>query len=429
MPDYPISLNLKIIEMKRYFLLLFFFFSGTCLFAQSLDQIYLLMVKKDFIGAKDGIDKFLSQPKNQNKQDALYYKGLIYSNYSWDEKLSPEEAFKLNMEAYDSYKKFLSMKPKDSMLNSEFLNIYEGFFNSGIKQFNAKSYEASLVSFKSALEVKNLIIEKKYTYENKKFTPLDTLLVNYTGTAAVQAKKEEEAISYFRMITDANVSGGDYQSVYEYLADYYSKNDKEKEMNEILEKGRRLYPGNDFWAQIDLAYTEKKGDEKATMAKYEQLIAGNPGNFALLYDYSVLLYNTIYTGEKKHPDDALLKEKLTRNLQEAIKADTGIDATMLMATHLFSLASEYSSEASMIKGTKPEDAKKKKEMNALANKYMDEFLPYADKYLNFLDAKPSLKPGQKANYRNMASNVSEVYSVKGNTKKADEYEKKKAAKQ
>lgn len=433
MPDLAISLAFKFQQMKKYFLLAVFSLLSAALFAQNLEDINDMMGNKDFKGAKAAIDKYLSQTKNLEKADAWYFKGRVYNAYSYDKQLPLDEAFQLKSDAYDAFKKHLPMDPKEMRMKLEnyasFLDLYYGFYDNGINRFNAKNFEGALQSFKKSLEVKDFILEKKYSYGETKLPVLDTALLVNTATSAVQAKKEEEAVRYFRMISDADISGKDYQSVYEYLSDYYSKNGNEKEMNDILTKARKYYPEDDFWDQIALMDAEKKGDENLLMAKYEELIALKPGNYALLYDYSALLYNTIYTGEKKHQNDQALKEKLTANLKEAIKVDKGIDATMLMATHLFSIASEYSSEASMIKGTKPDDVKKKKELNAQANKYMDEFLPYADAYLNYMDALPSLKPAQKANYRNMASNISEVYAVKGNTKKADEYDKKREAKQ
>ena len=56
-----------------------------------------------------------------------------------------------------------------------------------------------------------------------KLYPLDTSLVLNTATSAIQAKKTDEAVMYYRKLTDADVAGKDYEEVYEFLVDHYSK--------------------------------------------------------------------------------------------------------------------------------------------------------------------------------------------------------------
>ena len=70
--------------------------------------------------------------------------------------------------------------------------------------------------------------------------------------------------------------------------------------------------------------------------------------------------------------------------------DKGNDATILMTNHLFNMASDLSIEASKISGTKPEDVKKKKDLNAATAKAMDEFIPYGESSIAWFSKQSSL---------------------------------------
>ncbi len=152
------------------------------------------------------------------------------------------------------------------------------------------------------------------------------------------------------------------------------------------------------------------------------MLATDPKNFALAYNYAVELYNKNY-GRDGKPDNAS-KEKLVSVLKIAMESDPGIDATVLMANHTYNVAADNVSAASLVKGTKPEDVKKKNELKAISNKSMDECILYSDKAVKYFDGKTDLKPVQKANYKIVLGYLSDIYNLKGDAKKSAEYEKK-----
>jgi len=417
--------------MKKIAFFVLLLVLGNLVYSQSIDDINDMMGEKNYIGARKAIDTYLSVPKNQGKADGWYFKGRIYNALSYDSSLSHADVFVLKTDAFDAFLKYLPLDTKEVRMKMEsylsFLDLFYGFNDLGIFFFNDKDYKSSFNAFKKSMELKDFILQKKYDYPQAKVYTFDTSLILNTATAAAQAKLDAEAVMYFKQITDANISSKDYQNVYEYLADYYSKKGEMASLQELLVKARKFFPQDDFWDAIELGDAEKSGDAKAIRSKYEERIAANPTSYPLWYDYSVLIYNTLYTSDNKDPEEALLKDKLTASLKEAIKYDKGIDATILMSNHLYNVASDYSSSLLMIKGNKPEDTKKRSEFKALTNKAMDDFIPYGDAVLNYYDAQPSLKPAQKANYRSVAQNMSEVYNYKVDAKKAAEYDKKRSA--
>ncbi len=417
--------------MKKFYTVMLLVFSTVFVYAQSLDDINDMMDKKNYAGAKTAIDKYLSEANNNTKPDGWYFKGRIYNSLSYEKTIPESEVYDLKNSAYEAFKKYQQLDPKDVRMKLEnygsYLDLYYSFYDLGANFFNNKNYSGAYNSFKKALEVEEFIIGKKYTYAQATLNNLDTALVLNTAIAATQAKKEDEAIPYYRKLVDANVAGPGYLDVYEYLVEYYDKKADMASFNEMLAKGKKYYPTDNYWNEIEIASLSKTGDQKALYAKYDEILSKDPGNYVIAYNYSVELYKKINEKDVKQTDDITLKDKLTSVLKMAIASDTGIDATVLLANHYYNMASDYLTATSLVKGTKPDDVKKKNELKVLSTKNMDECIIYSDLAVKYFEPKTKLKAIQSANYKIVLSYLSEIYNLKGDKKKADEYDKKLAA--
>ncbi|MEO6537056.1 MAG: hypothetical protein ABIT07_11115 [Ferruginibacter sp.] len=417
--------------MKKLFILPVLIIFGLTTFGQTLDEINTLVDKRKYREAKTAIDKFFTDPKNNENANGWYYKARIYNYLSYDSSVAKNEKYSLKSTAYDAFKKYQVLDTKDIRMKFEnyasYLDLYGGVYDLGAQQFNAKEYEAAFESFKKANEIKDYMVGKNYTYNQLVLHPLDTALVLNIAISAMQAKKEAEAITYYRKLADADVAGKDYLEVYQFLADQYSKNKDSASFQQILEKGKRIYPTDGYWNELELKAVGNKGDRTALYAKYEELLAKNPADFTTAYNYSIELYNSLYGRDVPKPSDvAATKTKLTSVLKSAITSDKGIDATVLMVNHLFNCAADYSTSASLIKSAKPEDVKKKAALKSLSVKQMDECIPYAEAVVKYYDAQTNLKSSQKASYQNILGYLSDMYNAKNDLKKAAEYDKKKA---
>ena len=414
--------------MKKISILMLMVFSTMVAISQSLDDINEMMGKKDYAGAKTSIDKYLSDAKNSSKADGWYFKGRIYNSLSY-EKTTPESSlYDLKNSAYEAFKKYQQLETSEinrmKLENyASYLDLYFGFYDLGANLFNTKDYPAAFAAFKKALEVKDYALGKKYTYTQATLYPLDTALVLNTAISASQAKNEDDAAVYYRKLIDANVNGENYRDVYELMVEYYNKKGDAVSLADVLAKGKKYYPTDNYWNQIEIDNVAKTGDQAAIFAKYEEMIAKDPANFTMVYNYAVVLYNKIY--DKAKPiEDVAVKDKLSSVLKNAIAIDPGIDATVLMAGHLYTMASDYFNAASIIKGPKPEDVKKKNDLKALANKKLDECIPYSENAVKYFETKTDMKGKQIANYKIILSNLSDIYSMKGDKKKSEEYDKK-----
>ena len=414
--------------MKKVYFLLLTAFSTSIALSQTLDEINETMGKKDYRTAKTGIDKYLSDAGNASKADGWYYKGRIYNSLS-SEKTTPEaEAYDLKVNSFEAFKKYQQLDPKDLRTKLEnyasYLDLYYGLYDLGANEFNKKNYADAFNSFKKALEVEDYIQKNKYTYQGVTMAALDTPLVMNTAIAATQAKKDDEAIPYYRKIVDANVAGESYKDIYFVLLDYYKKKSDDASANEILAMAKKNYPKDESWAQMEIDDVAKKGDDAALFAKYEEILAKDPGNFTQTYNYAVVLYKSIYERDGKQKDNPVTIEKLTNALKSAIALDPGIEATTLMANHQYNMAADYETKELSVKGSKPEDLKRKADFKAQKVKKADDCIIYSEKAATYFAAKTDLKATQIANYKIVLGYLSDMYSLKGDKKKADEYTKR-----
>ncbi|MFN2440092.1 MAG: hypothetical protein ABR503_12890, partial [Chitinophagaceae bacterium] len=283
--------------MRKLILSALFLAASTALFAQKLDDVEESVKKGKYAEAKEKIDKVLADTKNQKSANAWYYKGLVYTELSKD---SSRTDMDYRLEAFNAFKKYQELDPKNIMLtlqqNASFFQLYEGYYNHGIKAFNQKKYDVAFNDFKNALLIKDYVYGKKYEINNFSFPALDTQLVNLAGSAAFLNKQEDVAIGYYSQLANAKLKGEDYKDIYPILVDYYNRKQDSVNKAKYLAIGKEVYPDNPYWLQTEL---DAVGTDKGKrLARLEELQKSNPNNFDLAIDYAVELFNYTYNKEK-----------------------------------------------------------------------------------------------------------------------------------
>ncbi len=418
--------------MKKYCFMAVLLLAGIAVSAQSLEDINKYHVLGQNKKAKELVDQFLANPKNAGKAEAWYYKGRIYNAVSKDSAVTVSEAMKLKTDAFEAFKKYQQLDPKEVSLKNDqyvwFFDLYNGYFDLGAKEYNKKSYEGAFEGFKNALAVEDYTRSKGYEYNGYRFPVMDTSLIQNTAMAAYQAKDTASGVAFYRKIIDANVGGEQFLPVYETIAKYYLDKKDLANMNAMLDKGRSIYPKDDFWTELEVEYVSKNGTKEDLYAKYDELMKRYPTEYRWPYNLSVELFNELYTGDTKPANVLAIKGKLTEVLKNAIaiQGDKAADAKMLMTRHTYNDAYDYQDSAKKIKGMKPEDVKKRNDAKAFFLKKIDECIPYAESVVSFYSAQATLKPVQKANLKIVLDILSQLYTAKGDAKKAAEYDKKKA---
>ncbi len=147
--------------MRKLILSAFFLMASISLFAQKLDEVEDRVKKGKYVEAKEKIDAVLADAKNQKSANAWYYKGLVYTELAKD---SSKTDMDYRMEAFKAFKRYQELDPKNIMLtlqqNGSFFQLYEGYYNHGIKAFNQKNMMWLLMILKMRLRLKIMSMQE-----------------------------------------------------------------------------------------------------------------------------------------------------------------------------------------------------------------------------------------------------------------------------
>lgn len=400
-------------------------------FAQSLDDVKKYVLLRQIKPAKEAVDKYLAVEKNAQKPDGWYYKGFAYDLTSKDSALSLSDASKIKTEAFNAIQKYFQMDPKATLSkeesNSVLFDLYSGFSSDiAVKAYTQKNFDLAFENFKKAIEVHDFVYAKGLEGANKyKFNAMDSMLILYTAIAANDAKKKDDAAEFYKKLVDANIADTQYVDAYQYLADYYKAKKDSAGFAGIVEKGKKLFPKNaEYWTAVEIEQATDGIEKPQIFDRYEALMAKYPDNYILAFNYSVELYKYIYSDEMKTANTAPYKEKLTTVLNKAIAVKSSSEANFLMANYLYNNSIDMSEEARKIKGPKPADLKKRKDMEAAADKQMNDAIPYAEKVATLYADIAKPKASEKINYRQALTILKNIYEVKKDAAKAAAYDKK-----
>lgn len=441
--------------------------------AQDIDEVKKYAYLGQHAKAKDAVDKYLAVEKNARKPEGWFYKGYTYNMVSKDSSLSLEQSAALKLEAFNALKKYREMDPKAELLteqnNSPFYDMYAGYAQDlGIRAYNNKDFAAAGKYFEDALAVHSYVSTNNLAGAGGyRFPAVDTTLTLYAGVAYNQAKDQESVIlkskkaeiekndklnpeqkdlqikelekkseerkimlnskgmAFFQKLSDAGIGGEQYLDVYQQLADYYRNKKDNSAFATAIDRGRKLYPQNDdYWVALEIENAVDGVEKPAVFERYESLLKKYPENFAINYNYAVELYQYVYSDERKTADNEAYKTKITSLLDRALKTKPeSLEANFLMANFTYNNSIDISEAAMKIKGPKPEDLKRKKEMNERSMKMMDSAIPYAEKVVNIFGGIAKPKSSEKINYRQSVVILRNIYESKKDAANADKYDK------
>ncbi len=409
--------------MRKTILSALFVMASTFLFAQNLKEIQGDVEKGKFEEARAKVDKALADPKNQNTANFYYYKGVVYTEIAKD---TTKNDLNYWNESFNAFKRYQELDSKNILMtlnqNAHLFSIYENYYNLGIKDFNDKNYKRAFDRFSNALAVKDYVYTRQFSINDFSFPAMDTQLLNLAGAAAILSENHDAAIPYYTALANAKLKGDDYKDIYPILVDYYAKKGDDVNKKKYLAIGQELYPENTYWVQSQIA---EAGDDKAKLfAKYQELIKENPQSYELAVDYGVELFNYVYNQNK--PAD--YEVKLTE-LGNALKNAIAIDANQaypnfIMSQHISNQIYDMQQVYNGLKGTKPEDVKKKQDLNKQIEARFEELYLYSNNAHQIYAKNAELKPGEKANFRIVTNNMIDYYKMKKNTEKIKELESK-----
>jgi tetratricopeptide (TPR) repeat protein len=411
--------------MKRLMLLAVLVLGVISINAQDVKTAKKLLDAKDFAKAKDAIDQALATDKGAKDWEAWYVKAKIYSG------LAANEATKTlvsdaRLAALDAVKKALEVNNGLTTLAlaqesyKPVFSLYEGYYGEGAASFNAEKYEDAFNSYKNANVVGEYINKNGWA-----LTALDTGLVFMIGASANNARKLDDAAVYYAKLVDAQVPNKDYLIAYRFVAYYYSEKKDEAAFNKYLAMGKKMFPDEKYFDDLEIDYLDKKGDKNAVLAKYEEIMAKNTNDFDTHFNFGVTIFNMVYNADTKPANAAALTEKMEKAFVRCteIRPDE-VDSYIELGKSHYNQAVEFKAQEDAVKGKTPADITNKKDLHTKAEKKINDAIPYFEKGFAILEPIPDKKPGQKAKTKSTAQLLRDCYNFINKTDKAKMYDDK-----
>jgi hypothetical protein len=162
---------------------------------------------------------------------------------------------------------------------------------------------------------------------------------------------------------------------------------------------------------------------------YEELTALQPDslNNNLSYASEMFDYLFIKNLDKKPADYDAIASKIETQINKTLSKDYDpLSSNLIIGQLYYNQGLDQATEGDKVKGTKPEDIKKKADLKAKAKEKYNQAIPHIEKVTSMLEGKgvSALSGKEKSTLRNMYIMLGDMYNGTGNKAKADEYDKK-----
>lgn len=412
--------------MKKLFFTSLLAFAGFSLTAQNLEKVRTMLKDNKIEAARNEIDKIAATEKWQKNPDVFYTKAKVYAAIS-DNEAEYAKVPDAREQSYEALKKYISMDTKQyiSLQLDQFqplTSIYHGYYRQGTVDFNEKHFKEAFNSFLKAGEVSQLMVEKGWST-----VPFDTTVILYTAVAAQNAKMGPEAAKYYTILTNAKVNGEGMEDCYKWLADYYNREEKMDSAQKYLALGREIFPEDSWWTSMELDMIRDKGNKDELFEMYERAVKESPDKMEYSYNYALELYDYAYTSDitKRPANSAELINKVESLLKQTLKLQPeNHQALLVLAQVLYNKGVDIQNEAVNIKGSKPEDVKKRADMKAEAIGNYDLAIPYLLEIVEKLENKADMVREERNSLRNALDILITIYDQKNMKDKVKTYEDK-----
>jgi tetratricopeptide (TPR) repeat protein len=389
---------------------------------------------KQFDKAKEGLDKYIADPKNAASAIANYYKAYVYSALARDPKKTVAESKILNEEAFAALKKYTELDPKLTLTkeenNSTLFNIYFSYYDLGVKFYNEKNYPESYNLFKSSLDVHDYGVANKLNGPGTlKFALHDTDLVWNLAVLANELKKKDDALVYYKKIADADLKDEKYVTAYEELILKYKREKNTELFAKYIDAAKRHYPIDiPYWEMKEIEFALSDLQDEALLNKYEELTKSLPNNYIVFYNYAIEIDKFISSDASKGKDAAAINAYRTRIeelYKKALSIKPTLESNLQLANLYYSKTFDLQERIAKIKGTKPAELKVKNDLVAESKALTLASIPYAEEAVKILGTYKEYKFSDKSNYKLALEILGHGYKVSGDAAKLAEVEKKK----
>jgi len=418
--------------MRKTIIAALFVIAGFVAGAQPVDDA-LKQLGKSNDKAKEAIDKITADPANAKNADAWYAKAQIYNALATDDKYktSLPDAYD---QAFDAFKKAYDADPNNKRMMLDLYKTgfvaYEGVANRAAGAYQANNMNAAFEGYKKTIEDGDYLKSKNLSYSGYKVPQLDTGMVFMAGYSAMKLEKTDDALKYFAQIADAKIGKeADYVIPYQFLSYQYKTRKDEANFKKYAELGREVYPKDPYFVTIKIDWARENNNYPELFNGYEELIALQPDslNNSLSYASEMFDYLFIKNPDKKPADYDATAAKIETQINKTLAKDyEPLSSNLIIGQLYYNQGLDQATEADRLKGTKPEDTKKKTDLKAKSAAKYNQSIPHIEKVTSLLEQKgvTSLNGKEKSTLRNMYIMLGDMYNGTGNKAKAAEYDKK-----
>ena len=361
--------------------------------------------------AKTEIDKLAADPKASANPEVLALKAEIYGLIAADSSLRTKYP-NADIEGLQTLKKYLAVEPTEKTLKADGYTgvnqIYASLFNTGVKLYNEKNWEAAFDKFKNVAELSDTLIKRKWT--NSAF---DTTANLYAGVTAQNAKKEAEAAKYYGALASQKVKGQDYESLYEFLTKYYLNNKNEAEFKKYIALAKEVYPTNELWSDLEFVYQTKNAEPADMLKRFNEDDAAGKLTASNYFDYG----NMFVSDKKIREMDAPKRTEFTNKAIYAFTKASEKDTANALASYNVGVTTyaqweELLEAARQIKGTTADIKAKRAAADKLADAAADKSLVWMERAFNSLAAKSTRSNLEKGTLSKSTDLLYNLYAYK-----------------
>ncbi|MDR3716526.1 MAG: hypothetical protein P4L51_27280 [Puia sp.] len=403
---------------------------GLGLWAQSIDKAKDMLKAGKVADAKTEIDKALAVEKNQKNPEAWYTKVKVYNAIAVNDPLKNQfpdaraqalEALKKYVEVADKDDKKLLLLQLDAYKPVN--DIYQGYFQDGASAYNAGNFNGALSDFIWAIKSSDFMTSKGWMTMK-----IDTTCTLYAGISAEKANKRDTAAIYYSKLVDAGIdtlASANMSQIYKWLVDYYNTAKDGANTKKYLAAGKAKFPNDPFWLGLELENLRTAGGNKDSLfAKYQEITEHFPKNHIYFFNYGVELYQyatDTSTGKRPANSEDLIQKAKTEFAKCLEVNPDYVQAALALGQISYNQGIDLQSQTKLIKGSKPEDIKKRADLRIAAGKKFDEALPYFEKVDQILGSKGKLKMDEKTTLKDTYDLLINIYDQKNLKDKSDAY--------
>jgi hypothetical protein len=383
--------------------------------AQDFKKVNTFFLLQKVEDARTELEKVLADPKAQDNAEAQLWKARIYGTLFADPNLRAKYPQSGDL-ALDAFKKYMQLDSDGKKIKEAGMGVvdqlYVTNFNLGRTYFDKQMWDSSLTHFKNSHAIGTYITQKNWKGNNQ---AIDTFTVLFTAYAAQNAKKLDEAATYYRQFADLKIGGKEYETVYDFLGRHYLSTKNQELFNKYVAAGKELYPQNTLWKSLEAAYMEDNLSLADKLRMYDEGVAGGKLTADDYFNYGAMFANL--SKEEQKSLDSLKLAGIKRKAIDAFKKAFELDNTNGLAAYNVGvlLNNEWNDLQERYRnniGASPALKAKRDEIDKLSLPIATEATDWMEKSFAILDQKKEKSRIEKNSYSTSIKILANLYEYK-----------------